>query len=148
VEDLTQLALRLLETEKRLLLEEKQEYSCAVVLVITPEGNYYEEADFDDETEKDAVYGAIVERAKLKNATAIITINTARDKEVTEELESYSWGQLAAENQPRCLLLTISRPGAKSLSMRLPFSVENNQVVLGTQTEFVPATVNMLPDWP
>ena len=150
VDDLQQLALELLEIEKKYLLEEKQEYSCAVVVVITPEGRYYEGADFDDEAEKDATYGAIAERAKAKNATAIITINTGREKDVDDEreLDSYWWGKLADENQPRCLFLTISGPGIKSMSLSLPFSIENHQVVLGRQTDFEPAILNMLPNWP
>ena len=148
MEDLTKLALSLLEIEKKYLLEEKQEYSCAIVVVITPEGRYYEEAEFDDETELDAVYGAIVERARNKNAIAIITINTAREQDVAGELDSYWWGKLAAENQPRCLLLTISGPSVQPLSISLPFSVENNQVVLGPQAQFEPAIVNMLLNWP
>jgi len=150
VEDLTQLALKLFEIEKKLLFDEKQEYSCAVVIVITPQGRYCEDVEFNDETEMDAAYGAIVERAKSKKATAIITISTVREKDVADEseLESYWWGKLAAENQPSCLFLTISGPSLKSVSMSLPFSVENNQVVLGTQTEFEPTIVNMLPNWP
>ena len=86
VEDLTQLALKLFEIERKHLLEEKEEYSCAVVVVITPEGRYYEEVEFNDETEMDVAYAAIVERAKGKNATVIITINTAREQKVEGEL--------------------------------------------------------------
>lgn len=148
VEDLTQLALKLFEIERKQLIEEKEEYSCAVVVVITPEGRYYEDVEFNDETEMDAAYGAIVERAKGKNATAIITINTGRERDVEGEFGPYWWGKLAAENQPRCLFLTISGPTVKPLSMSQPFSVQNNQVSLGTQTEFEPATLNMLPNWP
>src|SRR6266403_3816527 len=150
VEDLTQFALKLFEIEKKLLLEEKQEYSCAVVNVITPERHYWEEVEFNDETEMDAAYGAIVKRAKSRKATAIITISTCRHKDVADdsELELYWWGKLAAENQPRCLFLTISGPSLKSVSISLPFSVENNQVVLGTQTDFEPTIVNKLPNWP
>ena len=81
VDDVQELALKLWEIEKRHLLEEKQEYSCAVGVVVTPEGQNYEEANFDNETEKDAVYEAIAERAKAKNATAVITINTGREKD-------------------------------------------------------------------
>jgi hypothetical protein len=150
VEALTQFALSLLEIEKKYLLEEMQEYSCAVAVVVTPDARYYEAAEFSDKTEMDAVYSAIVERAKGKNATAIITINTAREQDVGEEWESgsYWWGRLAAENQPRCLLLTISGPTVKPMSISLPFSMINNQVVLGAQTEFEPSILNMLPNWP
>jgi hypothetical protein len=148
VEDVTQLALKLFEVEKRYLLEEKEEYSCAIVVVITPGGRYYEEVEFDDEAEMDDAYGAIVKRAKNKNATAIITINTAREQEVEGELGPYWWGKLAAENQPKCLFLTVSGPTVKPRSISLPFSVQNDQVILGTQTEFEPTIVNMLPNWP
>jgi hypothetical protein len=150
VDDAQELALKLLEIEKRHLLEEKQEYSCAVVVVVTPEGRYYEEAEFDNETEKDAVYGAIADRAKAKNATAIITINTGREKDVDDEgeLDFYWWGKLADENRPRCLFLTISGPGVIPVSLSLPFSIENGQVALGIRTGFEPAILNMLPNWP
>jgi hypothetical protein len=150
MDDLKQLALKLFEIEKNHLLEEKQEYSCAVVVVVTPEGRYYDEAEFDHETEMDAVYAAIVERAKAKNATAIITINTGREKGVEgeQELDSYRWGQLSEENQPQCLFLTLSGPNIGPLSMSLPFSLENNKVLLGKQTDFESAVLNMLPNWP
>jgi hypothetical protein len=71
VNDLQELAIKLFEIEKNHLLEEKQEYFCAVAIVLTPEGRYYEEAEFDDEDEMDTVYGAVVERAKSRNAIAI-----------------------------------------------------------------------------
>jgi hypothetical protein len=150
VDDVQEPALKLLEIEKRHLLEEKQEYSCAVVVVVTPEGRYYEEAEFDNETEKDAVYGAIADRAKAKNATAIITINTGREKDVDDEgeLDFYWWGKLADENRPRCLFLTISGPGVIPVSLSLPFSIENCQVALGIQTGFEPTILNMPPNWP
>jgi hypothetical protein len=150
VDNLKEIALKLLEIEKKPLLEEKQEYSCAVVVVVTPEGRYYEEADFDDEAEMDSVYGAIAERARAKNATAIITINTGGQKDVEDEreLHRYWWGKLAKENEPRCLFLTISGPRVRAVTLYLPFSIENNQVVLGTQTDFEPAILNMLPNWP
>lgn len=150
MDDATQLALKLFEIEMKHLLEEKEEYSCALVVVMTQERCYYEEAEFNDAAEMDAVYGAIVDRARSRNATAIITINTAREQDIADEseVESYWWGKLAAENQPRCLFLTISGPRLKPLSISQPFSVENNQVVLGTRTEFEPTIVNMLPNWP
>ncbi|HTC49005.1 MAG TPA: hypothetical protein VK722_16895 [Candidatus Aquilonibacter sp.] len=148
--DLQELALKLFEIEKNHLLQEKQEYSCAVAIVLTPDRRYYEEAEFDDEDEMDTVYGAIVELAKSRNATAIITINTGREKDVDDEtqLKTYWWGQLESENQPRCLFLTISGPGINPLSMSLPFSVKNERVILGKQSEFEPAILNMLPNWP
>ena len=60
MEEVMQLAWELFEIEKNHLLEEKHEYSCAVAIVLTPGGRYYEEAEFDDENEMYTVYGAIV----------------------------------------------------------------------------------------
>jgi len=150
MDELKQLALELLEIEKKYLLEDKEEYSCAVVVVVTPKRRYHEEAEFDNEAEMDAVYGAIVERAKAQKAIAIITINTAREKDVEDEseLDSYRWGQLAAQDRPRCLSLTLSGPGIGSLSLSLPFSMKNGELVLGKQTDFEPTIVNLLPNWP
>ena len=117
---------------------------------MTPARRYYEEAEFDSEAEKDALYEAIVARAKAESAIAIITINAAREKDVEaeSELDSYQWGQLAAEDRPRCLLLTLSGPGIGSFSISLPFSAKNGELVLGKQTDFEPTIVNLLPNWP
>jgi len=60
----------------------------------------------------------------------------------------YWCGQLDSENQPRCLFLTISGPGINPLSMSLPFSVQNGQVMLGKQGDFEPAILSLLPNWP
>ena len=149
VDDFRPLALKLFEIEKNRLLEEKQEYSCAVVIVVTPEGRYYEEAEVGSEHEMDVIYRAIVERAKANSATAIITINTGRAKDVEgdQELNSYRWGQLAEEDQPQCLFLTVSGPNIGPLRISLPFSLENDQVVLGEQTDFEAVVLSMLPNW-
>jgi hypothetical protein len=150
MDEIKRLALELFEIEKKYLLADKQEYSCAIVVVVTPKRRYYEEVAFDSVAQKDAVYGAIVERAKTENAIAIITINTARWKDVADEseLDSYCWGQLAAEDRHRCLSLTLSGPGIESLSLGLQFSVKNGELVLGKQTDFEPTIVNSLPNWP
>jgi len=65
-----------------------------------------------------AAYEAIVERAKARNAIAIITINTGPEKDVEDgrELDSYWWGKLAGENRRRCLFVTISGLGIKPVS--------------------------------
>ena len=148
MDDLKQLASQLLEIEKNYLCDDLEEYSCAIAVVITAEGRYYEEAEFNDVFEKESVYGAIVERAKLQNATAIITINTARYQDVAGELGSYWWGKLATEKRPKALCLTISGPGVEPVGLNLPFAVENSKVIFGPQTEFEPSIVNLLPGWP
>jgi hypothetical protein len=92
--------------------------------VLTPEGRYYEQPDFDEERDGSRLWSH--RRPKSRNATAITTINTGREKDIEDEkqLNTYWWGQLESENQPRCLLLTISGPGIEPLSMSLPFSAK------------------------
>jgi hypothetical protein len=89
-------------------------------------------------------------RTRWRKWKAQAVINTGRQKDVEDEreLHRYWWGKLAKENEPRCLFLTISGPRVRAVTLCLPFSIENNQVVLGTQTDFEPAILNMLPNWP
>ncbi len=82
MDDLQSIALKILETEKRYLQEDRDDYYASGIVVVTPERRYYEDVDFEDEESKIAAYTAAVERAKQENATAIITINTARQTNV------------------------------------------------------------------
>ena len=146
MDDLKRLALELLETEKRFLLEDKEEYKTAVVVVVTPEKRYWEEVEFDSEAEKIGAYTAIVDRAKESGATAIITINTSFA--TTEALPDYQWGYLERAGAPREITLTISGPSIESCSMSLPFAIENGSVRIGEMSDFEPAAVGLLPNWP
>jgi hypothetical protein len=112
MDELRYLAAELLETEKRFLLEEKEEYRTAVLVVVSPEGRYWEEAEFDNEDEMREAHAAIVGRAKENNATAIITLNTGFEKllPTTEELRNYRWGDLEKSNSSRAITVTISGP--------------------------------------
>jgi len=119
MDDLKQLALELLETEKRYLLQDKREYYAAIAVVVTPDSRYFEEVEFDDEEGKHSAYAGVVASAREQNATAIITINTAREMSVTDrdDLGGYWWGRLEAEGTSRALVVTISGPGMKAWCM-------------------------------
>lgn len=150
MDDLKKLALELLEIEKRYLLEGKDAYSAAVAIVVTPDGRYFEQAVFDDEEEKIAVYSSIVGRAKERRARAIITINTASVKTVasSQDLENYRWGSLQDENCPRAISLTISGPGLDAIACNLPFHILNGEVQLGKLSDFQKVDIGLLPNWP
>jgi hypothetical protein len=145
-----QLAVELLETEKRYLLQDKGEYSAAIVVVITPDGRYWEEVTFNDEDQKVEAYASVVARAKARSATAIITINTGRQLEVAdgETVDDYWWGKLEADDCSRALTLTASGPQMDAWSLALPYRLENGDVELGLESEFQPARVGLLPNWP
>ncbi len=148
--DPKQLALELLEIEKLVLMEEKDEYSVAVVVIVTPEGRYWEEVTFNNEEEMTAAYAHVVERAKEQNAVAIVTINTSRQKSLAdnEDLDHYWWGKLASEGCGRALTLTVTGPDMGACCLSMPYRVENNEVVFEEIKDFEPAQVNLLPNWP
>ena len=150
IDDLRKLALELLETEKRFLLEDKEEYRSAVVVVVTPEKRYWEEVEFENEEEKIDAYAAIVDQAKEKRASAIITINTAFEHAVSEPdaLSDYRWGDLERIGSGRAITLTISGPSIEACSLSLPFNIENGSVVIGETSAFEPAVIGLLPNWP
>ena len=146
MDDLKTFALQLLDIEKRFLLEDKEEYRTAVVVVVTPEKRYSEDAEFESENEMIDAYAAIVERAKDNHAFAIITINTSF---VSSDAPSdYRWGDLERSGAQRAITLTISGPSLEPSSLSLPFSVENGSVNLGEISDFEPAVLGLLPGWP
>ena len=146
MDDLKNLALELLETEKRFLLEDGEDYRTAVAIVVTPESRYWEDVEFENEAEKIDVYSAIVDRAKQNHAAAIITINTSFER--ADALPDYRWGDLERSGAHRAITLTISGPSLESCSLSLPFSIENGSVKVGEAPEFEPAVVGLLPNWP
>jgi hypothetical protein len=150
VNDLKSLACELLEKEKKLLLDEKDEYAVAAVVVITQETRYWEEAKFNDADEKSAIYADIVRRANENRAIAIITVNSSYEKPVngSEELANYRWGDLSASESQRAITITISGAGIAPCSMSLPYCFESGSVTLGEPTAFEPAVIDLLPDWP
>jgi hypothetical protein len=131
-------------------LEEREEYKAAVVVVVTPEGRYWEDAQFENEDEKLKAYAAIVARAKEARATAIITLNTSFEKPLTttEELCDYRWGDLARCGSQRVITVTISGPFLSACSISLPYRFENGEVFLSEGIGFQPSLIDLLPDWP
>jgi len=144
MDDLREFALQLLENEKRFLLEDKEEYCTAVVVVVTPEQRYSEEAEFENEEEKIDAYA--VNRAKENDASAIITINTSFVR--SDAVSDYRWGDLEHSGAPRAITLTISGPSLEPVSLSLPFSIEDGTVNIGEMSDFEPAVVGLLPGWP
>ena len=140
------LALELLEIEKRFLLDDGEDYRAAVVVVVAPEGRYWEEVDFENEAEKLSAFAAIVDRARLKHALAIITINTGFES--AKPLPGYCWGDLEHSGAQRVITLTVSGPSLEACSLSLPFSIENGSLSVGEIGDFEPAVIGLLPNWP
>jgi hypothetical protein len=88
-----------------------------------------------------------VDRAKQNHASAIITINTSFEK--ADALSDYRWGDLERSGAARrAITLTMSGPSLETCSLSLPFSIEGGSVKIGVTTDFEPALVGLLPNWP
>ena len=148
-EDLKELMLSSLEIEKRTVCEELEDYRTALAVVLTPNGRYLEAVSFFDEDEKIVAYSAVVERAKANHATVIITVNAARTMKaaVTDDLEGYWWGKLAAERARDCISIACSGPGMKSIALDLSYDIANGNVRFDDEPEFADTEIGMLPGW-
>ena len=149
--DLKELMLQYLEMEKEAVLEQLDDYCTAIVVVVTPTGRYVEEVIFSEEEEKIAAYSAVVERAKARKATIIITVNAARKGNAPltdDDLDGYWWGKLAADGARDCISITASGPGMKSIALDLDYDIVDGKVLFDSVAEFGDTEIGMLPDWP
>jgi hypothetical protein len=148
-EDLKELMLRCLETEKQTVMEELNEYCCSIVIVLTPEGRYVRRAAFLDEDEKVAAYAEIVAEAKRQSALAIVTVNAARTRKLAPGEEAgYWWGKLEAEGARDCISISASGPGMESYGLDLAYDIVGDHVQFDALPEFEKTEIGMLPDWP
>ena len=148
--DLKALMLQLLEREKGYVVEDLEEYGCAMVVTVTPDDIFLEFPKFENDEEKDAAYGEIVSKAKSNGATAIVTVNSAFTQAVDhpDDLDGYWSGKLNAENAQRCILLTASGPGMKSFGVEFTYEIVDGKVLFDPLEDFHEVEVGMLPDWP
>jgi hypothetical protein len=143
--------LTFLATQKGYVLENLENYSCAMVAVFTA-GNesYVQFPEFDSEADKIAACRGIVAEAKEKGATVIITVNQARQLR-TEQLEHFqyeAWGTFDQSNSDPCILLTASGPGLESCSLQMRYEILDGCVTFGKEEWQDCVELGLLPDWP
>lgn len=146
--DLRERMLRYLEIEKDAVREQLEEYFSAMIVVITPTGEYYRQVSFQGEDEKIAAYAAIVDEAKRESATIIVTVNAARTGYLApDESDGYWWGRLAAEGARDCISIVASGPGMQSVALDVGYNILRGAVRFD-EPEFNSTEVGLLPDWP
>lgn len=147
--DLEPMINRLVEREKEYIREDRQEYGCAMAVIVTPEGIHLDYPEFEDEDSKHAAYEYLVRFAREKNATAIVTLNNAWTKAAgyPGELDDVQAGELNSSNASPCLLVTISGPGIKSQAFELAYEIRDAEVRFGSLEPLQSAEVNLLPQW-
>jgi len=146
--DLKALAYELLHEAQQSLQE--QGHLNPVAVVITPLENLIFDVEFENEEEREEVYAEMMDVAREKNATAIITVNDVYldDSGTRPRLEGQGWGSLS-ESAHDAIMVTVSGGGFETWSvMTLYFS-------RGEQLLFQPARespnpggeVDLLGDW-
>ena len=147
--DLTPMIERLIEREKEYIREDREEYGCAMAVVVAPDGLHLDFPKFEDEESKQAAYEHLVEFARAKNATVIVTLNNAwgRAAKYPGELDDIGPGELNSTNAKAHLLLTISGPGMNSQALEMEYEINGDEVRFGPLTIMESATVSLLPGW-
>jgi hypothetical protein len=147
--DLEPMIHRLVEREKEYIREDREEYGCAMAVVVSSEGIHLDYPKFDDEDSKRAAYERLVRFAREKNATAIVTLNNAWTKAASYpgELDDVQAGGLNSSNASPCLLVTISGPGIKSRVLEMAYELSDTEVRFGSLQPLESAEVNLLPGW-
>ena len=147
--DLHPMIHNLVEREKEYIREDREEYGCAMAVIVAPDGIHLSLPEFEDEESKQAAYEHIVAVAKEKHATVIVTFNNSwtRAAEYPGELDDIGPGELNAHNAKPCLLLTLSGPGMKSQALQMDYFINADDVDFGPLEPLKSCEVNLLRGW-
>lgn len=147
--DLEPVIHRLLEREKEYIRKDREDYGCAMAVVVSPDGVHLDFPKFEDEDSKRAAYEHLVRFAREKNATAIVTLNNAWTKAASYpgELDDVQSGELNSSNASPCLLVTISGPGIESRALEMAYELSDTEVRFGNLEQLESVEVNLLPGW-
>lgn len=147
--DLRPMIDRLVEREKEYIREDREEYGCAMAVIVAPDGIHLRLPEFEDEESKQAAYEPIVALAKEKNATVIVTFNNSwtRAAEYPGELDDIGPGELNSSNATPCLLVTLSGPGMKRQALQMDYFIHPDDVRFGPLEPMESCVVNLLPGW-
>jgi len=147
--NLRQHALNLLNLSKKFLSEDGD--LDATAFIITADDQLLRPIDLQEESRKLESCAKIVEEARQRHATAIVTIFLARFKDFDHEdfvAEAYSWGDIQDGSSKRCILVTLSGPGIKNWAAVLPFRLENGRIVFQDCVEFTEGVdLGLFPGW-
>jgi hypothetical protein len=147
--DLRPMIDRLVEREKEYIREDREEYGCAMALIVAPDGVHLDFPEFEDEESKQMAYQRLVSLAREKNATIIVTLNNAwtRSARDGEDLDDIGAGELNATNAEPCLVLTISGPGIQSQSLEMGYTIRGDEIRFSPLEPMDSCIVNLLPGW-
>ncbi len=146
--DLKALAYELLSESQQAL--QHQGHLNPAAVVITPKENLIFDLEFQDDDEREEIYAEMMEVAKEKNASAILTINDVfmDDSVASVKLQGEGWGTLA-ETPREAIVITISGSGFETWSLICPYARNEDQFAFQPSREAMTpgGEVDLLGDW-
>jgi hypothetical protein len=146
--DLKALAYELLHEAQQSL--ESEGHLNPTAIVITPNENLIVDVEFEDDEEREEIYGELVESARDKNAAAIVTINDVYMNEsgAAVRLQGPGWGDL---RQPpnEAIVITVSGSGFETWSIVSSYYRVEEQFIFQPAREVINpgGEVELLGDW-
>jgi hypothetical protein len=146
--DLKTLAYELLHEAQQSLESEGQLQPTAIV--ITPGENLIIDVEFEDDEERQDIYGELVETARDKNAAAIVTVNDVYLDEngAAVRLQGAGWGDL---KQPanEAIVITVSGSGFETWSVVSSYYRVDEHFIFQPAREVINpgGEVELLGDW-
>jgi hypothetical protein len=146
--DLKALAYELLHEAQQSL--ESEGHLNPTAIVITPNENLIVDVEFEDDEEREEMYGELVESARDKNAAAIVTINDVYMNEsgAAVRLQGPGWGSL---RQPpnEAIVITVSGSGFETWSIVSSYYRVEEQFIFQPAREVINpgGEVELLGDW-
>jgi hypothetical protein len=147
--DLKALAYELLGEARSLL--QNQGYLNPAAVVITPSENLIFDLEFETDDEREELYAEMMDVARQKNASAILTVNDVylnEEAAARVQLQGEGWGKLA-ESAHEALVVTISGSGFETWSLVSPYHQRDEQVVFEPprETPDPGGELALLGDW-
>lgn len=121
-----------------------------VAVVITPDENLIFDLEFESEEEREDLYAEMMDVARERNATAVLTVNDVYldDSGEPARLHGEGWGALA-ESAKEAIIVTVSGGGFETWSLVCPYFPRGDQVVFQPSREASNpgGEVDLLGDW-
>jgi len=146
--DLKALAYELLHEAQQSL--QGEDFLTPAAVVITPGVTLIFDIEFETEEERDDIYAEMMDVAKDRNATAILTVNDVYpdDAGSPARLEGEGWGKLA-DAPAEAIMITVSGSGFETWTLVCTYFRREDQIVFHP-ARAIPnpgGEVELLGDW-
>jgi hypothetical protein len=146
--DLKALAYELLHEAQESL--QREGHLNPVALVITANENLIFDLEFENEEEREDIYGEMMDVVRKRNALAILTVNDVflTDSGTPAQLHGEGWGTAVATAQ-EAVMITASGSGFETWTLVCPYFRRESHFVFqpAKETPNPGGEVDLLGDW-